>query len=75
MLRDSIARKGTTLSDFVDARGEPGGFQQALRVYGREGEGCPRCGRPIRRERVAGRGTWHCPSCQPFDPAGPAAVR
>lgn len=25
---------------------------------------CPRCGRPLRKRRVAGRGTWLCPHCQ-----------
>ncbi|MFI9580931.1 Fpg/Nei family DNA glycosylase [Streptomyces sp. NPDC052236] len=26
---------------------------------------CPRCGEPLRRERIAGRGTVWCPPCQP----------
>ncbi len=65
VLNESIERQGTTISDFVGARGEPGGFQSALRVYGREGEACPDCGSLICRSKVAGRSTFQCPRCQP----------
>lgn len=41
-----------------------GYFQLELRVYGRAGEACPRCGQIIERMMVAGRGTHICPSCQ-----------
>lgn len=34
-------------------------------VHGREGESCFRCGAEIVKTRVAGRGTYSCPSCQP----------
>jgi formamidopyrimidine-DNA glycosylase len=44
--------------------GEDGGMQDEFRVYGRGGEPCLRCGRPIERLVVAGRGTWVCPRCQ-----------
>ena len=64
VLRSAIRRKGTTISDYVDSRGEKGSFQNALLVYGREGRPCSRCGTPIVKTRVAGRGTYFCPSCQ-----------
>jgi ribosomal protein L37AE/L43A len=41
-------------------------MQRALKVYGRSGEPCERCGTPIEKTRVAGRGTWYCPACQPL---------
>jgi formamidopyrimidine-DNA glycosylase len=41
-------------------------MQHEFKVYGREGEPCERCGRPIEKIRVAGRGTWYCPGCQPL---------
>jgi formamidopyrimidine-DNA glycosylase len=41
-------------------------MQHEFKVYGREGEPCERCGRPIEKTRAAGRGTWFCPNCQPF---------
>ncbi len=40
-------------------------MQDEFRVYGRAGEPCERCGTPIERDVVAGRGTWSCPTCQP----------
>lgn len=33
-------------------------------LYGRAGAPCPRCGTPIVRRVIAGRGTYLCPSCQ-----------
>jgi formamidopyrimidine-DNA glycosylase len=60
-----IARQGATLRDYARPGGEQGGMQDEFKVYGRTGEPCDRCGTPIERIRVAGRGTWYCPSCQP----------
>jgi len=60
-----IARQGSSLSTYALPNGERGSMQEALRVYGREGLPCERCGTPIEKLRVAGRGTWYCPSCQP----------
>jgi len=65
VLRAALRRRGTSISDYVDPGGRRGGFQFVLQVYGREGEACPRCGTAIVRTRVAGRGTWTCPRCQP----------
>lgn len=36
------------------------------RIHGREGQPCPRCGHPIEKYRVVGRGTYICPVCQPI---------
>lgn len=68
ILTTAIERRGTSLSDYVDAEGEPGTNQEFLQVYGRAGLPCTRekCGRPIVRLVVAQRGTWLCPSCQPI---------
>jgi formamidopyrimidine-DNA glycosylase len=59
-----IARQGSTLSTYALPSGESGSMQEALKVYGRDGEPCERCGMPIEKLRVAGRGTWYCPACQ-----------
>lgn len=64
-LRLGIRRQGATLRDYRGADGERGRMQDEFRVYGREGEPCERCGTPIAKTRVAGRGTWYCPVCQP----------
>jgi formamidopyrimidine-DNA glycosylase len=63
-LRLGIRRQGATLRDYRGADGSRGRMQDEFRVYGREGEPCERCGTPIAKTRVAGRGTWYCPACQ-----------
>jgi formamidopyrimidine-DNA glycosylase len=66
----AIERRGTSLSDYVDATGEQGANQDYLQVYGRAGLPCSReaCGQPIVRTVVSQRGTWLCTSCQPASP-------
>ncbi len=64
VLNEAIAAGGTSISDYVDSEGESGLFQAKLRVYGRAGAPCVRCGTPIKRIVVAGRGTHYCPKCQ-----------
>ena len=63
-LCEGIAHKGTTLRDYVDGDGRPGGFAERLRAYGREGRPCHRCGEPLRRVKIGGRSSFHCPKCQ-----------
>ncbi len=63
-LQIGIARQGSTLRDYALPSGEGGSMQREFRVYGRGGEPCERCGTPIAKTRVAGRGTWYCPRCQ-----------
>ena len=64
ILRVAIEHRGSSISDYVDADGQPGGFQDLHRVYGREGKPCSSCGAPIRRIVVAQRGTHYCARCQ-----------
>ena len=66
-LRMGIARQGATLRDYRGPDGARGRMQDRFRVYGRAGEPCFRCGTPIEKIRAGGRGTWYCPTCQPFD--------
>jgi formamidopyrimidine-DNA glycosylase len=63
-LRAGIARQGASLRDYSTPDGGRGRMQDRFRVYGREGEPCLRCGTPIDKIRVGGRGTWYCPQCQ-----------
>jgi formamidopyrimidine-DNA glycosylase len=63
-LEPAIAAGGSTLRDYVDARGREGAFVRAHRVYGRAGEPCLRCGRSLERADVAQRTTVWCPACQ-----------
>jgi formamidopyrimidine-DNA glycosylase len=73
ILRKAIAMRGSSISDFLDAEGEPGEYQRQHRAYGREGNSCHRCKTTIRRGIVAGRSSYFCPQCQPA-PRGFAAL-
>ncbi len=64
VLHEAIARGGSSVSDYVDLRGERGGFQDSHRVYRRDGERCLNCGATIRRVVISGRGSYFCPACQ-----------
>ncbi|HYV62866.1 MAG TPA: bifunctional DNA-formamidopyrimidine glycosylase/DNA-(apurinic or apyrimidinic site) lyase [Bryobacteraceae bacterium] len=64
ILTHAIQMGGSSISDYVNGRGERGWFQMEHRVYGREGEPCTNCGRPIRKILVAQRGTHFCAHCQ-----------
>ncbi len=65
VLGEGITHRGTTFSSYRDASGREGENQRNLRVYGKGGRGdCPRCGYPLARTVVGGRGTSFCPRCQ-----------
>ena len=64
VLGNAIDAGGTTLRDFYGGDGEPGHFQQQLEVYGRDGEPCLRCKRPISAIGQGQRSTYYCKNCQ-----------
>lgn len=66
VLAEGIEYGGTTFRDYRNASGALGDFQSRLAVYNRRGEKC-RCGTPIEKTVVAGRGTYFCPRCQKPD--------
>ena len=59
-----IRNRGSSVDDYVDAWGEKGRQQEELLVYGRAGEPCVNCGRPLSLVRLAGRSTVFCRRCQ-----------
>jgi formamidopyrimidine-DNA glycosylase len=63
-LRDSIEQGGTTLKDFTGGDGQPGYFAQKLLVYGRAGERCTVCSKPIKKITQQARSTFYCSQCQ-----------
>lgn len=63
-LLEAIRLGGSSVKSYVDGFGAPGTYQYSLRVYGRADEPCCRCGAPIRKGRVGGRGTHVCVVCQ-----------
>ncbi|ACE84778.1 bifunctional DNA-formamidopyrimidine glycosylase/DNA-(apurinic or apyrimidinic site) lyase [Cellvibrio japonicus] len=64
VLQRSITQGGTTLRDFVGGDGKPGYFQQQLLVYGRGGEACKTCQKPLKEIRMNDRTTVYCVTCQ-----------
>jgi formamidopyrimidine-DNA glycosylase len=64
ILVHAIERGGTTLRDFIDPDGTPGYFEQELQVYGREGEPCRVCRRPLRNAVLGNRASVYCAHCQ-----------
>jgi formamidopyrimidine-DNA glycosylase len=73
-LNAGIRRQGSTLRDYQLPDGTSGTAQERFKVYGRAGSPCERCGTPIDKIRVAGRGTWYCPGCQVYRSDGYAAA-
>jgi formamidopyrimidine-DNA glycosylase len=75
-LTEAIEVHGSSFDVFYRTpEGEPGGYQDEFKVYGRDGEPCVACGTPIRRLVVAQRGTHVCPSCQPRPRRERAVIR
>lgn len=64
ILAQAVERGGTTLRDFSSTDGMPGHFQTQTKVYGREGQPCVHCGRPIVVLRQGQRSTYYCAQCQ-----------
>lgn len=65
VIREAVTKRGTTFSNYVDGKGNKGGYSKYLKVYNRKGERCHRCGDDrIVKIRVAGRGTHLCENCQ-----------
>ncbi len=64
-LAAAVAAGGASIDSYRDGLGERGSMQDLLRVHLHAGEPCPRCGTAIRKTRVAQRGTYWCPTCQP----------
>src|SRR5690606_15996466 len=64
VLTRAITRGGTTLRDFLAPDEAPGHFDQELSAYGRGGQPCPRCARPMRQATIAQRATVWCGTCQ-----------
>ncbi len=60
----AIANRGSSVDTYRDAWGDMGGQQEKLMVYGRAGEPCFTCGRPLALIRISGRSTVFCRRCQ-----------
>ena len=64
VLKQAIRECGSSIRDYRDAHGDAGAFQNNFLVYGRSGQNCRICGRPLSTAKVAGRTTVFCGHCQ-----------
>lgn len=64
VLKEGLKYRGSSISDYTDAAGETGSFQDHHRVYQKTGTPCIECGSVIERVKLVGRSTHFCPSCQ-----------
>ncbi|MCJ2165216.1 MULTISPECIES: bifunctional DNA-formamidopyrimidine glycosylase/DNA-(apurinic or apyrimidinic site) lyase [unclassified Pseudodesulfovibrio] len=64
VLQQAINENGSSISDYVNAHGDAGAFQNSFNVYGRKGQKCKECGSTLQAVKVAGRTSTFCPECQ-----------
>ena len=70
-IASGIEHRGTTFSLYRDVLGRKGHHQEHLRVFMRQGKPCPGdCGERVVKDKVSGRATYLCPSCQVEDGPG-----
>ena len=74
-LEAGLDAKGASIDDYRQPDGVQGSFQHRFLIHLREGEPCLVCGRPVRKLRAAGRGTYVCERCQPRPRRRQAAAR
>ncbi|HET8641178.1 MAG TPA: bifunctional DNA-formamidopyrimidine glycosylase/DNA-(apurinic or apyrimidinic site) lyase, partial [Pseudonocardiaceae bacterium] len=66
VMASALGEGGTSFDAlYVNVNGQSGYFDRSLAVYGRDGEPCPRCGSPVRRDAFMNRSSFSCPRCQP----------
>jgi formamidopyrimidine-DNA glycosylase len=64
VLKRSIEAGGTTISDYKQVDGTEGHFVQQLKIYGKDGMPCPKCGMTVSKVILGGRSSCFCPKCQ-----------
>jgi len=64
VLKEAIKYRGSSVDAYLDLNGKEGNYVPHLKIYGKEGQICPRCGSSIKKKRVGGRGTYFCSKCQ-----------
>lgn len=68
IMKAAIKHGGTSFDKlYVDTSGNPGYFEQELKVYGRGGEPCKVCGTTLEKLQQSGRNATFCPQCQALE--------
>ncbi len=65
VLKAGIKYRGASDQYYLDALGHKGHYQEHFLVYARTGKPCRNCNGKIIKVKLAGRGTYFCPACQP----------
>ncbi len=64
VINQGIELGGATIKNYVNVEGLSGGYQNVIRVYGKENIACPKCQQKIIRIKQGGRSTFFCSNCQ-----------
>lgn len=64
IIQEAIDYGGSSIRDYRNADGTAGSFQESHQVYGRAGQACPICQKPLSKTVIAGRTTVYCSRCQ-----------
>ncbi len=64
VLQEGIQYRGSSVDNYLNGRGRRGAYHLRLKVYGRRGQPCPKCGGAIKKINLGGRGTCFCSKCQ-----------
>lgn len=64
VLKEGLKYRGSSVSDYTDATGAAGSFQEHHKVYQKTGQKCVDCDAQIKKIKLSGRSTHFCPSCQ-----------
>ena len=64
IIKRSFEMGGCTIRSYTSSLGVIGHYQDELKVQGREGQGCFRCGKSVKRIKIGGRSTFYCENCQ-----------
>jgi formamidopyrimidine-DNA glycosylase len=64
VLKEAVRMRGTSMRNYRDGHGMPGRYLRVVRVYGRDGQPCFECGKPVKRIVQAQRSTYFCSQCQ-----------
>jgi len=67
VMKLSIEHGGSTDKNYVNAKGQKGSYLKFANVFRKDGQPCPRCSRPLKKIKVAGRGTHYCDNCQKLE--------
>lgn len=64
ILKKAIYLRGTSFAHFIDANGKKGNNLEFLAVYGRKKSACLKCKTLLTHQKLQGRTTIYCTTCQ-----------